>query len=218
MRPNICIDAARRAGEIRQPPRAFTLIELLVVVSILALLISILLPGLRKAREQGKRTACLANLRALGQGMYLYSDDHNDLLPNGNPPGQVGHPQGSTDVLLSLNQRYLRSPGTFRCPADSDPTLERLTTADYDVPDSARLSYDFYSVWWLPEYGPRLTRIRHAPLAWDLKGGRERKHYQQNHGTSGGNVVFADGHGNWQPRPQWDRDNWPDPADEFYRP
>ncbi len=56
-------------------PRAFTLIELLVVVAIIALLISILLPSLSEAREQGKRAVCLANLRSICQGMHAYASD-----------------------------------------------------------------------------------------------------------------------------------------------
>lgn len=47
---------------IAQRPRAFTLIELLVVVAIIALLVAVLLPNLAAAREQGRRTKCLANL------------------------------------------------------------------------------------------------------------------------------------------------------------
>ena len=63
--------------------QAFTLIELLVVVAIIALLISILLPALQGAREQGKRGLCLANLKNIGTGMQSYSteDRAEQLIP-----------------------------------------------------------------------------------------------------------------------------------------
>ena len=72
-----------------------------------------------------------------------------------------------------------------------------IETADYTLPNSARVSYDFYSVWWQPEFGPKLTRIKDAPLAWDLDGGRPLLR-NQNHGRTGGNVVYSDTHAEWQ--------------------
>jgi len=59
----------------------FTLIEVLVVVAIIALLVSILLPSLTKAREQAKRTLCASNQHQIGLAMVAYSVDHKSTLP-----------------------------------------------------------------------------------------------------------------------------------------
>lgn len=58
--------------------KGFTLIELLVVVAIIALLISILLPSLSRARELAKRAVCGSNQRGIGQGMHIYSNDNEE--------------------------------------------------------------------------------------------------------------------------------------------
>lgn len=60
---------------------AFTLIELLVVISIIAILVAILLPALSAARESGRSTTCLANLRQMGVIVRSYADDHKGLSP-----------------------------------------------------------------------------------------------------------------------------------------
>ncbi len=65
---------------IKMKRKAFTLIELLVVVSIIALLISILLPGLNKAREAAYRIKCLTNMRALTQSWRIYAHDNDENL------------------------------------------------------------------------------------------------------------------------------------------
>src|SRR3990172_7010508 len=65
----------------RRKWRGFTLIELLVVVAIIALLISILLPSLSRARELAKRTMCRANLSALGKSSKIYANDNQENWP-----------------------------------------------------------------------------------------------------------------------------------------
>ncbi len=71
----------------------FTLIELLVVISIIALLISILLPSLSQARERAKAVVCLANLRSIGQATAMYMDnDDQRVIPWYRDPPLLGYP------------------------------------------------------------------------------------------------------------------------------
>lgn len=62
--------------------RGFTLIELLVVISIIALLIAILLPSLRAARDQARKVKCMANLHAIGLALYSYAETNRQELPD----------------------------------------------------------------------------------------------------------------------------------------
>ena len=69
-----------RATGPRGSQEAFTLIELLVVIAIIAVLMSILMPALNRAREQGRRAVCLSHLKTLTLGWMMYADENDDRI------------------------------------------------------------------------------------------------------------------------------------------
>lgn len=92
----------------------FTLIELLVVVAIIALLISILLPSLSRAREIAKRTVCASNLGGIGRGIKVYANDNDDWYPAARfDPSQAGSDQNSHQITFYtyLSKDYTLSSG-----------------------------------------------------------------------------------------------------------
>lgn len=70
-----------QAGYRRPSARAFTIVEALVVVSIIALLTAIVLPALRGARANARRTKCMAQLSQFGLAFRMHVDEHHGLLP-----------------------------------------------------------------------------------------------------------------------------------------
>ncbi len=99
----------------------FTLIELLVVVAIIAVLVSILLPSLARAREMARRTLCSANLRQISMGLIGYAEDSNGWFP-GNVNSISPHIIGYADTFVKYLNVTIKAQDEL--PADGKITGE----------------------------------------------------------------------------------------------
>ena len=135
--------------------RAFTLIEVLVVVAIIALLISILAPALRRAREQAKLVACCANLRSQGVVLQQYTSDHGGRFP----PQRVDDIGRDTLLINRILARFQGEPfpiteelgptpaGIWRCPSVAPQADTDTRWTHSGIIHHAPNSWLFNAVW-----------------------------------------------------------------------
>ena len=189
----------------------FTLIELLVVMAVMAILASLLLPVLTRAKEKAKATQCLSNLRQWNLALSLYLHDNDDAIPRRGqgvqPLHDIDRPEDWFNALPPLIglPTYLAmvTNGTIPKPGDTSvyvcPTA-RPTTNDYF------LSYamNFYLSPTLRATPHRLSEIPHpSSLSFMVDGGcayssavpSSKPYSVQPRHTQRANVTFLDGHG-----------------------
>lgn len=118
--------------------KAFTLIELLVVIAIIAILSAILFPVFARARENARRASCISNLKQIGLGAMMYTQDYDDTLPhaysvNGAPSPDGIDTFGDGQVTWTWWQMlypYTKSSQINICPS-FDPSGVSLWRARY---------------------------------------------------------------------------------------
>ncbi len=140
--------------------RGFTLIELLVVISIIALLLSILMPSLSKVKEQARKTICMSNMRQVGIATIAYMGDNNDKLWHNASYGTAGgagsgamngwlnhilyYPIANPDNVTWSNHgllygyNYISDPMVYYCPSNKQLPIQK------GLPYYVKVAYDDY--------------------------------------------------------------------------
>lgn len=200
----------------------FTLIELLVVIAIIAILAAILFPIIVSAKEHGRQTVCLDNLKQLGLAMRQYCDDNNGRMPNCgtwmsnftgvNEPdwcgGQFGSAAVGTQVYPENGQiwRYTRTRTIYLCPTDKNFKAKHANNVkNYNLSYSMNWFLYHYPIDTMPGHKLKSVlmlihesrdTINDGLLLWNQSHADDMPDNVHYNGTT---ALFVDCHAKWLP-------------------
>ena len=197
---------------MRRKRAGFTLIELLVVIAVIAILASLLLPALAKAKESARRVRCASNLKQILLAAGIYTDENGDRFPAQPSDGVAviatgGDGRNYYDLLLPLAS----NPEVWICPS-SEPGPGRLLAYHMNgliittngLPASSVTSPSETLL--IAETGIRRL-FDQAYLRPDHTAGFLYDRPQRNH-SGGSNAGFVDGHVKWYHDSKWDSNSF----------
>ncbi len=163
--------------------RQFTLIELLVVIAIIAILAALLLPALQAAKHRAQRTQCLGQVKQIGQSLYMYVGDYQELLPD---CARLGR-ETTGDKLPALKDLLIPygDARLFHCPADVDT----VGATAYWFDPAVGTSYEWNTLLNRRQLDRAKFTIGGLTVSTPLLGDAEFFHQRKYR-----NYLYADGH------------------------